>query len=883
VTVAVRKNAHRRRKPLASHARVDWANSPDVNGGLLCWYPFNEGGGSRVYDLTGRQAAGTFQNSPAWGVGQYGPGVVFDQTAVKLINLPTITGFDPNEGTIALGVSHLNTTAFQNIFLFQLDNNNKFEFYNGMGSAGVQLNFVRHGNNSASTDSANYTDQETGVWKRYVLTWSVAAGFARIYSNGALRASQALTQTWVGGVPATNYYGGNSSASRSLVGTGDGLRIWNRALPAATAARLTENPFAGAAVRKYWGLRTASAAATCALSGTVTASITESDIVAGGKTIILTLTGDTWVAAGGTFDAQRQNIINGIDSAQAEATGWDAVVKAGLAVSAVVRTSATVVTVTLPAFATYNITANETITATIPSTALSGGAAITASPTFTVSANSPLVAGALSLTSRTISTAALSWTNSTGGVGSVTQQLQRKTGAGGTYADVSGGTSSPKTDTGLTQNTVYYYRVRYTDSDSPTPQVVYSNEVLVRTWTAVTDTSVFCSPYNTYSDGAGALQANNVRANATYALWTNAGAYLRFKATVGAAGTVALKLDESCLAGVTGNQCPILKYTYGTLLTTGAGGPATAGSVQLSSATTSVTLASGLAAGTYVFEVHVRSMDYSGTWDRWVTPQLAVKVVGLQVDDDAVTATPPIRTKNLLVYGASHDEGVQILGISSGIADNDATQSSSVFFARAFDAEYGIVAYAGQGFVKGIDRVAATSTHPSLKNATAANESWDKYFSGASRLVGGLFSPAPDYVKVDTGTNDYSLPLAGTDVTPFLNALRTAVGSSAWIFVSTDIAGSQSAALDAGAAAAAVQTRLVRLRPTILIKTSNGFTSTEQAIVSYDSATNGAHPNVQGTAPHGAEEVYLAKTAIDAATGTGSGYSRGRLVNAGGG
>jgi hypothetical protein len=127
--------------------------------------------------------------------------------------------------------------------------------------------------------------------------------------------------------------------------------------------------------------------ATVAVTGTATASITEADVVTGGKTIILTLTGDEWVAAGATFDAQRQNIINGIDSAQAEATGWDAVVKAGLVVANVVRTSATVVTVTMPAFATYNITATETITVTVPVTALlTNLVAVVGSPTFTVSA-----------------------------------------------------------------------------------------------------------------------------------------------------------------------------------------------------------------------------------------------------------------------------------------------------------------------------------------------------------------------------------------------------------------------------------------------------------------------------------------------------------------
>jgi hypothetical protein len=41
----------------------------------------------------------------------------------------------------------------------------------------------------------------------------------------------------------------------------------------------------------------AAAVVTAAVTGTATASITEADIVAGGKTIILTLTNDTWIAA----------------------------------------------------------------------------------------------------------------------------------------------------------------------------------------------------------------------------------------------------------------------------------------------------------------------------------------------------------------------------------------------------------------------------------------------------------------------------------------------------------------------------------------------------------------------------------------------------------
>lgn len=121
-----------------------------------------------------------------------------------------------------------------------------------------------------------------------------------------------------------------------------------------------------------------------AITGTATANIVEADVVAGGKTIIITLTSDTWVAAGAAFDAQRLNIIQGLDSAQAEALGWNLEVRDKEVATAVVRTSDTVATITLTARATYDITAQETITVTVPATALTSALVLTATPTFTV-------------------------------------------------------------------------------------------------------------------------------------------------------------------------------------------------------------------------------------------------------------------------------------------------------------------------------------------------------------------------------------------------------------------------------------------------------------------------------------------------------------------
>ena len=83
------------------------------------------------------------------------------------------------------------------------------------------------------------------------------------------------------------------------------------------------------------------------------------------------------------FSDARQDILNGLDSAQAEATGWDAL-RSSIPVTAVVRTSATVVTITLPALPTYDITAQEVITATVPDSALTGPNPLVATPTMTI-------------------------------------------------------------------------------------------------------------------------------------------------------------------------------------------------------------------------------------------------------------------------------------------------------------------------------------------------------------------------------------------------------------------------------------------------------------------------------------------------------------------
>jgi hypothetical protein len=97
----------------------------------------------------------------------------------------------------------------------------------------------------------------------------------------------------------------------------------------------------------------------------------------------LTYNGVKLLYAKPAFDDKTADLTAGFDSAQSEAGGWNAKVRDALKISWA-RTSDTVATGTLQAAADYNITAQETITGTIPGSILTLGSQIIATPTFTI-------------------------------------------------------------------------------------------------------------------------------------------------------------------------------------------------------------------------------------------------------------------------------------------------------------------------------------------------------------------------------------------------------------------------------------------------------------------------------------------------------------------
>ena len=370
---------------------------------------------------------------------------------------------------------------------------------------------------------------------------------------------------------------------------------------------------------------------------------------------------------------------------------------------------------------------------------------------------------------------------------------------------------------------------------------------------AVTNSNVYFSPYNWGSDGGGALAANNIKGSSTYGQSNTPGAYAKFKVTVasGAAGGVFIAVDPSLYTTLTASKCPTIYYSVD---------DGTFSSQLLATDTPRVALAGGLASGTHTIQVFFKSIALNTPGDRWTTPLQAIKATTFFIDSDAVTASQTLRTKNAIFFGDSSSEGAAVVGVDTLNANNDATQAFCAAVARAFDAEYGQIAFGGQGFERGIDNQTAGSGNPSFYNSTAANQSWDRYYNGASRLVSGALSPVPDYIFIEFGGNDATL--SSSSVTSVIDAIRTAAGVNCWIFVLVNHLGSKASEITTGVNNAASTAKTKLIQPDVL------FAAGVASLYSDDSAVPGSHLNIRGHAHYAAEVAALAQAQISAASGS---------------
>ncbi len=275
----------------------------------------------------------------------------------------------------------------------------------------------------------------------------------------------------------------------------------------------------------------------------------------------------------------------------------------------------------------------------------------------------------------------------------------------------------------------------------------------------VTDLDWVFSPYNWYSDGSGSLNTNNIKGGSTYTQAVNPGAYFK----VGFSGTSAtLNIDTSYFGNIQAKQFPRVSYNVD-------GGAVQ--TYQIKANDTQISLAQGLKSDNHQLNFWLLSSDaYVARWNA----SMSLKVTGLVLDNGATTNTPSLQSKKLLVFGDSITEGAWILGDHADLTNysnyEESTSSYVAGIATDISTEYGTAAFGGQSWGSIFN-----GDVPSLPNA------WSYYYSTNSRLVNGVFSPTPDYVLINMGTNGGVS--SATVVSNWLTNLRTAAGTASRIFV----------------------------------------------------------------------------------------------------
>ncbi len=245
---------------------------------------------------------------------------------------------------------------------------------------------------------------------------------------------------------------------------------------------------------------------------------------------------------------------------------------------------------------------------------------------------------------------------------------------------------------------------------------------------AVSDPSLFWSPYNWFvSSGA-------------YAQTNNPGAYLK---TLFSGTSCTLLLD------LTPNT-PESVANYPSIAWSIDGGEWQ--ELLTMPGDSSIVLASGLPAGTHSLWLVVSSTSPAD--DRWLALISVVRITGLLLDQGAVTGATALQPRRMIVFADSNGEGAEIHGSGS---TSDATLAFPLILGAALGCEVGVVAFSGQGYVT-----------PGAGNVPALWASWPWLFTAVRRLPF-----VPDVIVCTHGENDHG-NLTAAAVTAQIQAWRAA-------------------------------------------------------------------------------------------------------------
>lgn len=382
---------------------------------------------------------------------------------------------------------------------------------------------------------------------------------------------------------------------------------------------------------------------------------------------------------------------------------------------------------------------------------------------------------------------------------------------------------------------------------------------VVYTTVGVTNTNIYFSPATWFSiGGSGSIQSNNIRATGTTAAEAiYAGAYMYAKVVIAQSSDVRLLLDTTPQNGLTASLCKEIAFRK-------TGDTAyTVYKLVYSASQVEVNLGTGLAPGTYEFEVYVKGGEVSASSGNQWTGTNTIRINGLKMSDDSTLSAPTIRPDIAYIYADSLAEADYVSGLSDASTSHDAGLSWVRPAMYALGYEFAQMACGGQGYTRGRGNVAATADNPGLYNADNSNASWDKY-NRDEEFVGITGQPDPDIIIIRMGANDQSL--TSTQVADTITAMRGEWPDTPIFCLPNALRSNASVIEDGVDEAADANAYYLDAPPVALYSAGTG------SVFSTDAQLPGSHANALGQAWDGANVAAAISEKLEEISGGGGGF-----------
>jgi hypothetical protein len=218
---------------------------------------FNETGGLKAYDLSGKHNDGTlitaYQGGPTWKPGKFGQALSFNGT-IGYVSMNDSSSLRVQDHTISAWIKKnvLDITITQVILVKRRGGINLYSYDLEIYATGDVIRYVLHDGVTAKDWISNTAIANTN-WNNVVSTY--AGTQMSIYLNGIYKESTTSGLNPIAYADDKLFVGSWTEANNNFDGLIDNVRIYKRALSAKEIRWLYQDPFAGIDVpifKDYW-------------------------------------------------------------------------------------------------------------------------------------------------------------------------------------------------------------------------------------------------------------------------------------------------------------------------------------------------------------------------------------------------------------------------------------------------------------------------------------------------------------------------------------------------------------------------------------------------------------------------------------------------------